>query len=73
MEKEKKELSSGTGIMSDDSFFSLPLSEPTKNAIKDIGFTNMTQVSLLFSTSILTILVLLVPGFWLKISESKVM
>lgn len=42
--KKKKELSSGTGIMSDDSFFSLPLSEPTKNAIKDIGFTNMTQI-----------------------------
>uniref|UniRef100_A0A803LU85 ATP-dependent RNA helicase n=1 Tax=Chenopodium quinoa TaxID=63459 RepID=A0A803LU85_CHEQI len=30
--------------MSDESFFALPLSDPTKTAIKDIGFSNMTQI-----------------------------
>lgn len=43
-ETKKKKLGSDIGIMSDQSFFSLPISEPTKNAIKDIGFSNMTQV-----------------------------
>ncbi|XP_021725148.1 DEAD-box ATP-dependent RNA helicase 27-like [Chenopodium quinoa] len=42
--KKKKKKSSGIGIMSDQSFFALPVSEPTKNAIKDIGFSNMTQI-----------------------------
>ncbi|KAL2923195.1 DEAD-box ATP-dependent RNA helicase 27 [Bienertia sinuspersici] len=40
----KKKFSSGIGIMSDESFFKLPISEPSMNAIKDIGFTNMTQI-----------------------------
>ncbi|KAK9671702.1 hypothetical protein RND81_12G048700 [Saponaria officinalis] len=40
----KKKSESGGGIMSDESFFNLPISEPTKNAIKDIGFTYMTQI-----------------------------
>ncbi|KAL2923347.1 DEAD-box ATP-dependent RNA helicase 51, partial [Bienertia sinuspersici] len=40
----KKKFSSGIGIMSDESFFKLPISEPLMNAIKDIGFTNMTQI-----------------------------
>ncbi|XP_057543190.1 DEAD-box ATP-dependent RNA helicase 51-like isoform X2 [Amaranthus tricolor] len=43
-ETKKKKLGSDIGIMSDQSFFSLPISEPTKNAIKDIGFSNMTQI-----------------------------
>ncbi|XP_021738244.1 DEAD-box ATP-dependent RNA helicase 27-like [Chenopodium quinoa] len=42
--KKKKKKSGGIGIMSDQSFFALPVSEPTKNAIKDIGFSNMTQI-----------------------------
>jgi hypothetical protein len=32
------------GIMSTTAFESLPVSEPTKNAIKDTGFTHMTEV-----------------------------
>ncbi|KAK9756921.1 hypothetical protein RND81_01G129900 [Saponaria officinalis] len=40
----KKKSESGGGIMSDESFFNLLISEPTKNAIKDIGFTYMTQI-----------------------------
>jgi len=47
------------GIMSTTAFESLPVSEPTKNALKDTGFTHMTEVripernlvvDLLFST-----------------------
>ena len=34
----------GGGIMSTTAFESLPLSEPTKNAIKDTGFSHMTEV-----------------------------
>ncbi|KAL8141858.1 hypothetical protein V2J09_014890, partial [Rumex salicifolius] len=34
----------GSGIMTTESFFSLPISEPTKNAIRDTGFVNMTQI-----------------------------
>ncbi|CAM6129163.1 unnamed protein product [Calypogeia fissa] len=33
-----------TGIMSNTAFDSLPVSEPTKNAIKDTGFTHMTEI-----------------------------
>lgn len=32
------------GIMSTTAFESLPVSEPTKNALKDTGFTHMTEV-----------------------------
>ncbi|XP_074289948.1 DEAD-box ATP-dependent RNA helicase 27-like [Silene latifolia] len=32
------------GIMSDETFSDLPISQPTKNAIKEIGFNYMTQV-----------------------------
>ncbi|KAG0589073.1 hypothetical protein M758_2G242900 [Ceratodon purpureus] len=32
------------GIMSTSAFESLPVSEPTKNAIKDTGFTHMTEI-----------------------------
>lgn len=38
---------SGSGIKSDEPFASLPLSEPTMNAIKDLGFEFMTQVKIL--------------------------
>lgn len=51
LKKKKNKLSSDIGIMSDHSFFSLPLSEPTKHAIKDIGFFNMTQVCYFFNSS----------------------
>ncbi|KAK7851792.1 dead-box atp-dependent rna helicase 51 [Quercus suber] len=43
-EKKKKVKKSGGGIMSTESFESLGLSEPTSNAIKDIGFQYMTQI-----------------------------
>ncbi|KAK4595124.1 hypothetical protein RGQ29_018759 [Quercus rubra] len=43
-EKKKKVKKSGGGIMSAESFESLGLSEPTSNAIKDIGFQYMTQI-----------------------------
>lgn len=43
-EEKKKKVKSGSGIMSTDSFLSLELSEPTMNAIKDMGFVNMTQI-----------------------------
>ncbi|XP_050278551.1 DEAD-box ATP-dependent RNA helicase 51-like [Quercus robur] len=43
-EKKKKVKKSGGGIMSSESFESLGLSEPTSNAIKDIGFQYMTQI-----------------------------
>ncbi|GMH01297.1 hypothetical protein Nepgr_003136 [Nepenthes gracilis] len=42
--QQKKKLDSGAGIMSIESFYSLPISEPTKNAIKDMGFVNLTQI-----------------------------
>ncbi|KAK4564260.1 hypothetical protein RGQ29_006365 [Quercus rubra] len=42
--KKKKVKSGGGGIMSSESFESLGLSEPTRNAIKDIGFQHMTQI-----------------------------
>ncbi|KAL4557333.1 hypothetical protein LXL04_035508 [Taraxacum kok-saghyz] len=44
--KKKKKVRSGgdSGIMSSDSFTSLPLSEPTKKAIIDMGFQYMTQI-----------------------------
>ncbi|KAI3499138.1 hypothetical protein L1887_34931 [Cichorium endivia] len=44
--KTKKKVKSGgeSGIMSSDSFTSLPLSEPTKKAILDMGFQYMTQI-----------------------------
>ncbi|KAK6122491.1 hypothetical protein DH2020_043777 [Rehmannia glutinosa] len=35
---------SGSGIMSTEAFAALPVSEPTMNAIKDIGFQFMTQI-----------------------------
>ncbi|GAB4845136.1 hypothetical protein Ancab_038539 [Ancistrocladus abbreviatus] len=43
-EKQENKLSSGIGIMSTESFSLLPISEPTKNAISDMGFVNMTQI-----------------------------
>ncbi|KAK9275186.1 hypothetical protein L1049_022447 [Liquidambar formosana] len=43
-EKEKKKVKGGSGIMSTEAFLSLGLSEPTMNAIKDMGFENMTQI-----------------------------
>lgn len=45
--KKKMKGKSGvdSGIMSGDSFMLLPLSEPTKKAIVDIGFQYMTQVN----------------------------
>ncbi|XP_059441270.1 DEAD-box ATP-dependent RNA helicase 27-like [Corylus avellana] len=45
--EEKKKVKSGgggSGIMTTESFGSLGLSEPTFNAIKDIGFQHMTQI-----------------------------
>ncbi|KAL4597688.1 hypothetical protein ACB092_11G006800 [Castanea dentata] len=42
--KKKKVKKSGGGIMSTESFESLGLSEPTSNAINDIGFQYMTQI-----------------------------
>ncbi|KAL7102110.1 hypothetical protein ACP275_08G099000 [Erythranthe tilingii] len=35
---------SGSGIMSSEAFSVLPISEPTMNAIKDMGFIYMTQI-----------------------------
>lgn len=35
------------GIMSTTAFETLPVSEPTKNALRDTGFTHMTEVLLL--------------------------
>lgn len=44
-EAEKKKLSSGgSGIMTNEAFSSLPLSESTQNAIKDFGFSYMTLI-----------------------------
>ncbi|KMT15653.1 hypothetical protein BVRB_3g056420 [Beta vulgaris subsp. vulgaris] len=42
--KKTTKVNSGIGIMSDQSFSSLPLSEHTMNGINDIGFSNMTQI-----------------------------
>ncbi|KAG6543944.1 hypothetical protein Mapa_014785 [Marchantia paleacea] len=45
---EIEKLDGGTvsvsGIMSSTAFESLPVSEPTKNSIKDTGFTHMTEI-----------------------------
>ncbi|KAF8389822.1 hypothetical protein HHK36_024341 [Tetracentron sinense] len=41
---KKKKFQSGSGIMSSESFSLLSISEPTMNAIKDMGFENMTQI-----------------------------
>ncbi|KAJ7978819.1 RNA helicase [Quillaja saponaria] len=43
-EQEKKVKSGGSGIMSNETFASLGLSEPTLKAIKDMGFEHMTQI-----------------------------
>ncbi|CAI9280102.1 unnamed protein product [Lactuca saligna] len=42
--KKVKKSGGDSGIMSSDSFISLPLSEPTKKAILDMGFQYMTQI-----------------------------
>ncbi|CAH1454676.1 unnamed protein product [Lactuca virosa] len=42
--KKVKKSGGDSGIMSSDSFTSLPLSEPTKKAILDMGFQYMTQI-----------------------------
>jgi hypothetical protein len=42
-----------SGIMSGTAFETLPVSEPTKNAIKDTGFTHMTEVKLMANIHIL--------------------
>ncbi|KAG6627396.1 DEAD-box ATP-dependent RNA helicase 51 [Carya illinoinensis] len=47
LKEEEKKVSSnrgGSGIMSTESFESLGLSEPTFNAVKDMGFQHMTQI-----------------------------
>lgn len=44
IKKQKKKIKSEIGIMSDQSFFSLPLSKPTIDGITDLRFSNMTQV-----------------------------
>ena len=36
-----------SGIMSNTAFDTLPVSEPTKNALRDTGFTHMTEVCVL--------------------------
>ena len=64
---KKKVKSGGGGIMSSESFESLGLSEPTRNAIKDIGFQHMTQVSFAFSHYVL-FLIILVSLFQLKLN-----
>ncbi|KAK3024137.1 hypothetical protein RJ639_044392 [Escallonia herrerae] len=43
-EKKKVKVNSGSGIMSTNAFASLPISEPTMNAIKEMGFQFMTQI-----------------------------
>lgn len=43
-EIKKGRVNSGSGIMSTNSFASLSLSEPTMNAIRGMGFANMTQI-----------------------------
>uniref|UniRef100_A0A5B7AN07 ATP-dependent RNA helicase n=1 Tax=Davidia involucrata TaxID=16924 RepID=A0A5B7AN07_DAVIN len=43
-EETKKKVKSGSGIMSTEAFASLPISELTMNAIKDMGFQYMTQI-----------------------------
>lgn len=42
--KKKKRAKAGSSIMSDKPFSSLGISEPTMNAIKIMGFENMTEV-----------------------------
>ncbi|XP_010265323.1 PREDICTED: DEAD-box ATP-dependent RNA helicase 27-like isoform X2 [Nelumbo nucifera] len=42
--KNKKKLQSGSGIMSNESFSRLGLSEPTMKAIQDMGFEKMTEI-----------------------------
>ncbi|KAJ9546842.1 hypothetical protein OSB04_019385 [Centaurea solstitialis] len=44
VKKKKKKGGGDSGIMSSDSFTSLPLSEPTMKAILDMGFQYMTQI-----------------------------
>ncbi|XP_010676690.2 DEAD-box ATP-dependent RNA helicase 27 isoform X1 [Beta vulgaris subsp. vulgaris] len=44
IKKQKKKIKSEIGIMSDQSFFSLPLSKPTIDGITDLRFSNMTQI-----------------------------
>jgi ATP-dependent RNA helicase DDX18/HAS1 len=41
---KKKKGSKGSGIMTDEPFSDLPLSEATMKAIQDMKFVNMTQV-----------------------------
>ncbi|XP_071691342.1 ATP-dependent RNA helicase HAS1-like [Rutidosis leptorrhynchoides] len=43
-EMKKNKVKGGGGIMSSDPFTLLPLSEPTKKAIADMGFQYMTQI-----------------------------
>ncbi|KAK6122255.1 hypothetical protein DH2020_044003 [Rehmannia glutinosa] len=42
--KRENKKGSGSGIMSTEAFAALPVSEPTMNAIKDMGFQFMTQI-----------------------------
>ncbi|CAA0808234.1 DEAD-box ATP-dependent RNA helicase 51, partial [Striga hermonthica] len=42
--KRETKASGSQGIMSSEAFSSLPISEPTMNAIKDLGFQHMTQI-----------------------------
>ncbi|GFP82995.1 dead-box ATP-dependent RNA helicase 51 [Phtheirospermum japonicum] len=42
--KREVKKGNGSGIMSTEAFAALPISEPTMNAIKDMGFPYMTQI-----------------------------
>ncbi|GER30498.1 ATP-dependent RNA helicase has1 [Striga asiatica] len=42
--KKEAKASGSHGIMSSEAFSALPISEPTMNAIKDLGFQYMTQI-----------------------------
>ncbi|KAG0478941.1 hypothetical protein HPP92_013660 [Vanilla planifolia] len=42
--KQKAGKKKGSGIMTNESFSLLPIAEPTKDAIRELGFVNMTQI-----------------------------
>lgn len=50
-EEEKNIVVVGKGIMTNETFESLPLSEHTFGAIKEMGFQHMTQVCIIFQLS----------------------
>lgn len=65
---KREERVNASGIMSSEAFEALPISEPTMNAIKDMGFQHMTQVLLLlvYVTQFLLVLFLYIPIFQIK-------